>query len=185
MELLKDIHSTYIKTWNFKKIFLRKMIIYSIHFIKILINLIRYILKFTFKYIFKITPLWIKKKLITLIYNYQKLFFFAKKFRSWLIKAKNFNHVLQTHLVVYFFIRNILFSILRISLEHTYVRSIILNEIRINVFIRTELNKIIKEANLSKEIEISSFLLYRNINSELSYAEQEIYRDLKNFLTET
>ena len=41
MELLVDIHLTYMKIWNFKKIFVRKTINYSIHFTKITIKLIK------------------------------------------------------------------------------------------------------------------------------------------------
>lgn len=188
MGLLVEIHPTYMKIWNFKKTFIRKTITYLTHFIKCVIILTKYFLKYILKhllvYLVNKIPLQIKRKSINIIYNYPKLFFFSKKFRSWVINAESLNQVLQTDFIVYFFIKNVLLSILKISLEDTYARSIILNEIRLNRFVRTELNKILKELNLSKKIERSTFLLYRNENLELSEAEEEIYRDLQITTTE-
>lgn len=189
MELLIDIHLTYMKIWNFKKIFVRRTITYSIHFTKITIKLIKGFLKYTLKKIlvciFKNTPSQLKKTLIKFIYNFPKLLSFSQKFRSWIVKTDNLNQVLQTQFIVSFFIRNVLLLILRISLKYSYLRSIFLNEIRLNVFIKTELNRILRELDISKEIEVSTFLLYRNKNLELSDAEEEIYRDLKIFSTES
>ena len=189
MELLVDIHLTYMKIWNFKKIFVRKTINYSIHFTKITIKLIKgflkYILKNILVYIYINTSSQIKKILINFIYNFPKLLSFAQKLRSWIVKTDNLNQVLQTQFIVSFFIRNVLLLILRISLKYSYTRSIFLNEIQLNVFIKTELNRILRELDLSKEIEVSTFLFYRNKNPELSDAEEEIYRDLKIFSTES
>jgi len=189
MELLVDINPIYMKIWNLKKIFIKRIIVFSIRFTNILIKLIKYFLKFTLKhtliYILRITPLYLKKKIKEIIKNNSNLFFLAKRIRYWLIIQENFNQVLQTNLIVYFIIRKVLFSIFRFSLNNPYARSVILNEIKMNMFIKTELDKILKEVNLSKVVGISTFLLYRNENLEISHAEEEIYRDLKIFSTET
>ena len=43
-ELLIDIDPTYMKIWNYKKIFIKQTLFFSINFIKVFIRIIKYIL---------------------------------------------------------------------------------------------------------------------------------------------
>lgn len=182
--LLTGIDPIYMKVWNYKKIFVRQTLIYLIRFIRFFLQLIKYILKLTLKYIFKyilkkIPPL-IRKKILTTIYCYPKIVALLKLLRIWIIKTGNINDVLQTNYLISFFINAILFPTLKIVFNYDCFRSVILNELRKNLFVKIELKKIIKEeACLMAESNISPPSFYIKENSELSYSEQEIYRDLK------
>lgn len=181
-ELLIGIDPIYMKIWNCKKIFIKQTLIYSIRCIKFFLQLIKYVLKYTLKYILKyilkkIPPL-IRKKILTTIYCYPKIVALLKLLRIWIIKTGNINDVLQTNSLIIFFINAILFPTLKIVFNHDRFRSVILNGLRKNLFVKIELKKIIKEeAGLMAESNISPPSFYIKENSELSYSEQEIYRD--------
>lgn len=188
MDLLFDICQSYMKFFNFKKLIIKKLIIFTTEFSKILISLIRYTIKFSLRYILKnivrLTPYNIRKILIHVVFHNPKIFFLAKKFRIWIIKIEDINDILKTDYFINFFIKKVIFTILKIILKNKNSRVSFFYEMQKNRFIRLELNKIIKEANLLQEKELDFFPFYKIENSEISSAEQEIYSYLKHNVTE-
>ncbi len=183
-EVLIEIDPFYMKIWNFKKVFIKEVFDYSIRFTKISIRLIKYIfkfiLKYTLKYIIKITPLFIRKKILSGVYYYPKIVALVKFLRLWIKRTGNLSEVLPTDQLIRLFIGSIIFPIFKIILNQAIFRFVILDELKKNLFIKAELKKIITEGDeLIAESNIRPLLFYIKENSELSYAEQEIYRDLK------
>ncbi|MFZ0219855.1 MAG: hypothetical protein WAL30_06585 [Candidatus Aquirickettsiella sp.] len=188
-ELLIDIDPVYMEIRNYKKLFIRQTLTYLIRFINTLIKIIIYFFKFSLRSILtnivKIIPYFIKRRILSTVYYYPKIVVLLKFFRLWIKKNEPLNDTLPIDRFVSVIIRTILFPTLKIILNHDSFRSVILNDLSKNQFVKIELRKIIKEeAALMAESNINSPSLYIQENSELSYSEQEIYRDLKIYSIE-
>ena len=183
-ELLIDIDPTYMKIWNYKKIFIKQTLFFSINFIKVFIRIIKYILKLTLKYMLKnivsIMPLFLKKRIIAAIYCYPNIVVLLKKLRVWIKRTARPNEVFPTNYIMDLYVKIIFFPILKFALNHKSYRLTIIDGFKKNLFIKVELEKIInKEIDLIEYSYIDHQSFYIDKNSELSYTEQEIYRDFK------
>ena len=187
-ELLINTDPIYMKIWNYKKILISQAIIYSTCLLKFLIRFLKYIFKFLLKkilkYIIKLIPEFLKKKILTKIYYYPRIVVLLKSVRQWIKKNGNLNDVLESEYLLIFFIRFILFYTFKLVLRKDSFRLVLLDELKKNTYIKVELKKIIKEeADVIADSNIFPSSFYIKENSELSYSEQEIYRDLKLYYT--